>query len=205
MSNKYLKIKYSIGDGEFELTEKELKGQLSDIYDPEERIVYKNVGIRLMESDKENSDGNEILWIRGILFDDEYMINNGIDSFEVYDSISGDTYDLYETIYDDDSLKEEYYSILSSNIFYLDRIYVNKEYRNNGYATNILNKLDEILRYILKLNVGLVIIYSKPFELTSNGMNNVNDHKVQKRLDKLYEKCGYINIEKTKYYYKKIE
>ena len=79
MSNNYLKIKYSIDDGEFELTEKELKSQLSDIYDPEERIVYKNVGIRLIESDKENSDGNEILWIRGILFDDEYMINNGID------------------------------------------------------------------------------------------------------------------------------
>ena len=62
-----------------------------------------------------------------------------------------------------------------------------------------------LILHLLKLNVGLVIIYSKPFELTNNGMNNVNDHKVQKRLDKLYEKCGYFNIEKTKYYYKKIE
>ena len=206
MNKKCLKIKYEINDNEFIVySDEELKKDFTEFYDSDSRLAYSNISIKLVKTDFDDSFESEILRIDGILFDVEFMVNNGFNQFMVYDSIDGDTLELYETFYEDDMLKDEYYSMLSPNIFYLDRLYVNQEYRNKGYATIMLNKLADILKHVLKLNIGLICIYSQPFEIKGKMINNVDDKELAIKLHTLYEKCGYIPVNNTNYLYMKIE
>ena len=72
---------------------------------------------------------------------------------DVFD-LEGDIFGIYETLFEDGILKEEYETIFG-NIFYIHRIYINKEYRNKGYAKMLLNNLNNIITNILKYYCGL--------------------------------------------------
>ena len=104
---------------------------------------------------EEEQSGELIADITGYYFDLDYMLNESISKFEIFDSESGEIYELYEALFDNDELLEEIETI-NQNIFYISDIYVSEEYRQAGYFTMIINQLDEILQYIAKLNVGVI-------------------------------------------------
>ena len=118
--------------------------------------------IELRKYEKEQR-GELIAEITGYYFDLDYMLNENISKFEIFDSGSGETYELYEALFDNDELLEEIETI-NQNIFYISDIYVSEEYRQEGYFTMIINQLDEILQYIAKLNVGVIATRIYEFE-----------------------------------------
>lgn len=118
--------------------------------------------IELRKYEKEQR-GELIAEITGYYFDLDYMLNENISKFEIFDSGSGETYELYEALFDNDELLEEIETI-NQNIFYISDIYVSEEYRQAGYFTMIINQLDEILQYIAKLNVGVIATRIYEFE-----------------------------------------
>lgn len=192
-----IKIKYNIGDNEFKLDED------FDFKKYEDFIASTNIKIKLYETDEDNTYEKEIMFLDGILFDEDYMVNNGVTALYTYDSISSDTLDIYETFYQNDLLKEEFYSVVGSDVFYIDKLYVNKEYQNKGYATNVLSKLSVILRNILKLKVGLIVMHNNPFELDNNEEKYIDNEKLKLIVDKTLLKTGYKK--ENNLYYKVIE
>lgn len=110
---------------------------------------------------KEDQDGDIIATIYGYYFDIEYLNNENISPLEVFDAYSQETYDLYEALFRNDEYKEEL-EIFNPNLFYVSNIFVEEEYRQLGYCKMLVNQLDEILKYVAKLNVGIIAtdIYS---------------------------------------------
>ena len=201
METQY-KLLYSINDNESTFWNKE---SMEDNIDDIDRVGAKYIKIKLIKQGGVESIKNEVLEIEGILLDNEYLFDNDIHPLELYDSISQDTYDLYTIFFDNAMIKEEYNSFLSDNIFYLDTIYVNEKYRNKGFATAILSKLDSILKYIIGLNVGTIAIYSTPFKKEDKSIEYFDDKELSDKLNNLFKKCDYKRISDSNYFYKVIE
>lgn len=125
-----------------------------DITNNSDILSMYPVSIELRKYEEEQ-DGELIADITGYYFDLDYMLNEGISKFEVFDGYSGETYDLYEALFEDEEYREEI-ETFNQNLFYLSDIYVKEEYRQEGYFTMLINQLDEILQYVAKLNVGVI-------------------------------------------------
>ena len=91
--------------------------------------------------------------LEGLYFDLSYMMNENVSFFDVFDSYDQSVHELYNVLFDGDEYKGEY-EFLTPNLFYLTNININKEYQS--YKEKLLDKLDKILNYIGKLNVGLI-------------------------------------------------
>lgn len=91
-------------------------------------------------------------------------------------------------------IKEEYESMY--NLFYIERLYVEKEYRNKGYAKVLLSKISDIVRDIFKLNVIQIIVYANPFEISNSGDEMIRDSSdLDEKLLQLYKTAGFEKID----------
>ena len=141
-----------------------------------------------------------IATIEGRFFDIIYAINNEINLFEVFDMPDQVSANLIPYLLDDDGDIKDEFNSLNLNIFYLDNIYVEKKYRNKGYATFILNNLADILTYICKISVGTIIIEPVPLEKVNNEYHyNPEDQEMIDKLIQLCEKSGYKRINNSNY------
>ena len=89
----------------------------------------------------------------------------------------------------------EQFESFHSNIFYLDNVYVEEQYQNKGYATFILNNLADILSYICKISVGVIIIEPIPLEKVNNEYHYIPED--QKTIDKLIQLCKNVVIKES--------
>ena len=137
----------------------------------DELVCNYRIDINVIEKDLDTMKEKTIASLKGVYFDLAYAMDNGISAYDVFDMYSADTFNFYEILYEDDFIKEEYESIWP-NVFYVERLYVEKEYRNKGYAKALLNEINNIIRDILKLNVGQIIVYANPFKV-NNGADEM--------------------------------
>lgn len=133
-----------------------------------------------IELKKYTEESKLIGTIYGYYFDIDFMENEKIPLFEIFDSISQEIYDLYEVLFKDNDYREEY-EVFNPNLFYLSDIWVENEYRQEGYAKMLLDKLDQILRYVAKLNVGVIAteLYSKDAVDNIVDVDLTNEEKIE--------------------------
>ena len=100
--------------------------------------------------------------------------NEGILSLDVFDIYNQETYDAYEVLFRDNDYKEEL-EVFNPNLFLLSEIMIEKDYRRQGYGTILITQLYEILKYVAKLNVGIISVvpYISENEELLNKMNNM--------------------------------
>ena len=115
-----------------------------------------DIQLKKYEDEESGKEGELIAGIYGYYMDMDYIYDQNISLFESFDWYSGELYDLYEVLFEDGEYKEEFDVLFNPNLFYVSEIYVNEKYINEDYTTMLINKLDEILRYIAKLNVGVI-------------------------------------------------
>lgn len=171
----------------------------------EEILSYFAVDIKLYENDELNNNKELIASIDGIFYDMDYVYNYGFDFLDIFDMHSCDTVNIYDILFNqDDEIKEEY-ETLNNNIFYLERIYVEKKYRHKGYAKFLLEQLEDIIRYVAKLNVGVLIVCSQPFEKQGDHDRMIRkDNELQQKLNNLYESVGFKKIDHSHNYLTKV-
>ncbi len=165
----------------------------------EEELSYFPVDIKLYEvyyqdDDNDEQDDNKelIATIDGIFYDMDYAYDYGLNLFNIFDMENGDTALIYDALFDGNRKIKEKYRTYNNNIFYLDRIYVEKKYRNKGYAKLLLNQLDDIVKYMAKLNVGIIVVCSQPFEKEGEEQKMItDDKKLQEKLNLLYKSAGF--------------
>lgn len=176
-----------------------------DFSDYAEELCSVSSSIILYEVDEDfdeqdNPEMKKIATIYGRYFDIIYAINNHINLFDVFDMHDADTGSLIPYLLDETGMiKEEYFSIYD-NIYYLDRITVEEEFKNKGYATLLLSNLAEILMYLAKITVGIIIVQAQPFDIIDGeSIMDYDDKRRMERLIKLYEKAGFKRINNSNY------
>ncbi len=132
------------------------------------------------------------------------MYNYGQSIFDAFDMVSGDTCELYNVLFDRNGYIKDEYESFCDNVFYIDRLYVEKDYRNKGYAKLMLNQIGEIIKYVAKLNVGIITVCAQPFERNGDKDEMIDDDKLKRKLIELYKNTGFQETDNTYDYLVKV-
>ena len=202
MEEDFLEIKVNVGYPEIALYRYPSKIDFSDL---SESLSYCPVTIELVETNESESKQKTIASLFGYFYDVEYMYNYGQSIFDAFDMVSGDTCELYNVLFDRNGYIKDEYESFCDNVFYIDRLYVEKDYRNKGYAKLMLNQIGEIIKYVAKLNVGIIAVCAQPFEINGNEEKMIKDNKELKRkLIELYKNTGFQETDNTYDYLVKV-
>lgn len=202
MEENFLEIKVNVGYPEIALYRYPSKIDFSDL---SESLSYCPVTIELVETNESESKQKTIASLFGYFYDVEYMYNYGQSIFDAFDMISGDTCELYNVLFDRNGYIKDEYESFCDNVFYIDRLYVEKDYRNKGYAKLMLNQIGEIIKYVAKLNIGIIAVCAQPFEINGNEEKMIKDNKELKRkLIELYKNTGFQETDNTYDYLVKV-
>lgn len=167
------------------------EGEKLDIISNKEKLSYNPVEIEIKKSiNKEESE--LAATINGNYFDLDYMLDEGIDMISIFDSIDQPSHDLYNILFKENYYKEQY-DVLNPNLFNLTAIKLEKNYNNIEHLKMIINSLGDILRYVAKLNVGVI-------------STNINyyDKKEEKEIKNIFTNNDYISAKEDKTYLIKI-
>lgn len=198
MSRLEIRVKVGYEDGGINVDDK------LDFDNEWDLLSYYPVTIELVKCEGISSDDEDykeevIAAIEGLYFDIEYMTNENVSFFEVFDNYDQSVYELYNVLFDGDNYKEEY-DVFNPNLFYLMHINVLECYQD--YKEMLLNKLDEILKYIAKLNVGLIA--TEAWIVADVMDDNVSDVSKSEAKEMLFNN-GYItNDDDEEYWVKQI-
>lgn len=202
MEENFLEIKVNVGYPEIALYRYPSKIDFSDL---SESLSYCPVTIELVETNESESKQKTIASLFGYFYDVEYMYNYGQSIFDAFDMVSGDTCELYNVLFDRNGYIKDEYESFCDNVFYIDRLYVEKDYRNKGYAKLMLNQIGEIIKYVAKLNIGIIAVCAQPFEINGNEEKMIKDNKELKRkLIELYKNTGFQETDNTYDYLVKV-
>lgn len=169
-------------------------------------IIYMKIDIIGIE--KESGEEINIGELNGDFFEPQIVINE-TSFFEVCDCVGADLEPLAEAIIDEDGFIKENICQFDETLMYIDRIYIEEKYRGAEIASFVIESLNELLQYTLKLNPDVLILLPKPQAKDKDGnMHNIEDEKTKdlcmQKLLKLYKKLGFKKIRNTNYMVKKI-
>lgn len=148
---------------------------------------------------------NEYIYIgrlNSTYFKVDKIINKRASLFDVFDSIDQDIYMVYDALIDDDGYFNSDYCGMKSNVLYIERLYIEEAYRNQGLGEKILDQLDDVLNYSLNCEVGCYIVLPNPIEKSDKYSFEILDNSnLKKKLLKFYRKCGFNRIPNTEFMY----
>lgn len=144
-------------------------------------------------------------FLHGTYFKIDDMDNESISKFDVFDSISQETYDVYSNLFDSHGIEKEGRIGINGNIFSIDRLYIEKEYRNCGIGRKVITDLEKVLQYSLNCKVGNFILLPSAIEKVGKSLKQVDDEKaydtLTKRLHKFYRSIGFKKVPKGTHIY----
>lgn len=149
-----------------------------------------------------DKNNKTICYLNGMFFDLDYMYEEGVSIFDTFDFYT-DALGIYENMFDSNGDIILDTDTLSNNIFYINRLYVEKEHRNKGYASLILNNIENIIRYIFKFKVDYIVLLPQSFEKSDKGIECYNVENLQKLVN-FYKKNGFKELNDSSGYLVKI-
>lgn len=182
----------------------------SDPYD----VFINNISIDILGVMEENEDINDELYktikigeISGTYFNVEFATNSGQWLWDLFDSYSTEAEELYHYLFDEDETPNSEYFELNFNVFNLDYIYIEEEYRNKGIGTFVLKQLDNILNVTLGHSAGCFVCIPLPTTIShKDGIKHISYDKEDKKsiikLRHIMRSCGYRTIKGSEYLYK---
>src|SRR5690606_7434615 len=95
---------------------------------------------------------------------------------------------------------------LNFNVFNLDYIYIDEEYRNEGIGTFVLKQLDNILNATLNHSAGCFVCIPLPTIIREDDNEkhisyDMSNKKLISKLRNAMRRCGYRSIKGTQYLY----
>lgn len=104
-------------------------------------------------------------------------------------------FDYYE--YDEDKNEYEEEKILkkklkTSDLYYVDKIVIDKKYRGYGFGETMILQLPNIIKTIFNEKDAIMTLRAYPIEKKKFSDETIN--KYQRRLFKFYKKCGWKNV-----------
>lgn len=202
IDDSYLEMKVNFGRFSLEFNKPLKKFEFNELSD---LISYYPITMELVEKSDSNDNQKTIVSLSGYFYDMDYIYKYGQSLFDTFDMCGDDTNKLYDILFDEEENIRIDYQTFSNNIFYLDRIYVEKDYRNKGYAKLLLKQLEDLIKYVFKLDVGIIAVCAQPFEKNGVGEKMIRDDKTLKRkLIELYKNVGFKEINSNYAYLVKV-
>lgn len=159
-----------------------------------------------LEEDSEMKIG----YMKGNLFTPLDFTRFDIDFDDVADSRGWDFYDMACAIMGNDKNVRPEIADESDTICYIEDFYINKQYRNYGIGSYIINNLEEILFFYANLFPTTLIVLPQPRVVNKDrGHQNISEKNRNKdllmeKLISFYKKNGFEFIENINYMLKKI-
>ncbi|KNY30170.1 hypothetical protein [Pseudobacteroides cellulosolvens] len=137
--------------------------------------------------------------IHGKYYDIEKCEKDDADIDEAFNDIDQYTFDIYNLPSD---LEGDEVSIISDNIFSIDSLYIEPEYRNNRYGTCAMLLLPNALETQFNRNVGYLITEPRPIYDPQKEDKNSNGECVflEKKLIRFWEALGFKNKDSLFYF-----
>lgn len=176
--------------------------------EPEDKYII-NVYIDILGIKSENEKEVNIGKLEANFFESEIVMED-MTFYDICDCVGSDLEPLASEIVDGDGYIKEDICDYCGNLMYIDRIYIEKEYRNIGIASFVIESLNDILSYTLNLHPTTIILLPKPQEKDEGGnLKNIEDNDRKElytqQLIKFYKRTGFKKIRNSKYMVKKIE
>lgn len=149
-------------------------------------------------------EDNLVAEVSGIVFDEQKILNEGQDIVDIADMYDSDTFGAISTLIESKIYKQE----LDENLIftppyscYVEKVYVEPEYRRKGIAKYIFNNLYEIFLHCLNIHIRCFVIYPNPQQPNEKGIwENLSDEDMKKLMINVIKKSGYRRIGKSGYF-----
>ena len=158
----------------------------------------------------EEEEEIKIGYIKGSFFLPRDFTTFDINLHDVADCRGWDFYDMASEIIGHDKNVRPEIAGEYDTICYIEDFYINKQYRNYGIGSYVINNLDEILYFYSNLFPNRLIVLPQPRVVNKErGHQNVskknkNKDLLMEKLISFYKMNGFEFIENTKYMLKKI-
>lgn len=180
-----LRIKMSL-DSSFHLSANDDKFEWTVYMEPND-LYLSNIFGRMFvyneDTDEETLVGN----LAGILVDCKHIEENGESLHNICDAHSGDMEYIASSLCDGDELKPEYGGD-NSKFLYLDRLYIEPEYRNCGLGARVLEELPQLIYYSAHMIIDFTVLFAQAVEKIDDQYKRVDEGEdLHNRLRKVDE------------------
>lgn len=156
---------------------------------------------------KDSDEEIEIGKLKGNYFEAGVVIDD-YSFYDICDCKGADLEPLAAAITNREGYIKEIIFEVDENLMYIDRIYIEEEYRGVGITSFVIESLNEVLQYTMELNPNVYILLPKPQEKDENGkIDNMKDEYQKEicmeKLLKLYKRLGFKKISNSNYMVKK--
>lgn len=151
-------------------------------------------------------DNRQVGEICGRIFDENTIYNDRQDIVDIADMYNQDVYSAINYLIKSKIYKEELDEDLvfeNPYLCYIERFYIESEYRKKGIAKYIFSNLYDILLYACMIHIKCFVIYPNPQIQTCRGWENLvdNDDKLKNIMINVIKKLGYKQIGKDSGFY----
>lgn len=174
-----------------------IEGEL-DISGADESLVNQVYVLRIYKTNEDLERIEEIGTIEMNYMDVIMAEETGIGIFTLFDLIDSEKQGVYHYLYGNGERNMEYVG-MDSDVIYIDKIFIEKKYRNKGIGGAILRELPNLIRNVLKLRPGCLVLLANPFDYKGKEFVAERDENKREKLIKFYEKNGFTRIKDTQY------
>ncbi len=152
----------------------------------------------------DNNSKKELGTVEITYMDVSMAIQNGYSTYDLFDLIDSEKQAVCSYLFDKYDTPNNNYVGYNMDVVYIDKIFIKKEYRNQGIGSEIVSKLPELIRNMFKLKPGCLVLLANPFEMKKDDLVATKDTNKIEKLISFYENQGFKRIEGTQYLVRKI-
>lgn len=203
----YISLDVSRGRNRIYCIDSNINNAINNI-EPDSKYII-NVDIDIIGIKIDSDEEVKIGKVEGNYFESDMVIDD-YTFYAMCDDKGADLEPLASAITDREGYIKESICKFYENLMYIDRIYIEEEYRGVGIASFVIESLNEVLQYTTELEPNVYILLPKPQEKDKDGqIGNMEDGEQKEicmqKLIKLYKRLGFKKIRNTNYMIKKKE
>lgn len=175
-----------------------------DISCSDSALLNQKYILQIYKSEKELNETGKIGEIEMTYMDVSMADEIGYSVYDLFDMIDSEKQGVCHYLFDGDEPNENYVG-MDEDVIYINKIFIDKDFRNLGIGSVIVKELPKLVRNILKLKPGCLVLLANPFEIKEGKFTPTRNKSKIEKLVKFYEKNGFKRIENTQYLVKNMD
>ena len=161
-------------------------------------LLNQKYFFQIYKTDEELNEIGKIGEIEMSYMDVSMADEIGYSVYDLFDMIDSEKQGVCHYLFDGDEPNENYVG-MDEDVIYINKIFIDKKFRNLGIGSVIVKELPKLVRNILKLKPGCFVLLANPFEIKEGKFTPTRSKNKIEKLVKFYEKNGFERIEDTQY------
>lgn len=175
-----------------------------DISCSDESLLNQKYFLTIYKTDEELIKQERIGKIEMTYMDVLMAEETGWSIFDLFDLIDSEKQGVYKYLFDDDEPNSNYVG-MDRDVLYIDKIFIEKKYRNMGIGSKLVEELPRLIKQIIKLRPGCIVLLANPFEIEVDELKPTREKKKIEKLIEFYTRNGFQRIKDTQYLVKNMD